>query len=84
MEVLYPRCAGLDVHKKTVVACVRLVEGGPPQSEIRTFGTTTGDLLNLSAWLSEKRRMHVVMEATGISWRPVWHILSDCRTESLN
>jgi transposase len=77
MEVLYPRCAGLDVHKKTVVACVRIMEGGPPQSEIRTFGTTTADLLNLSAWLSEKRCTHVVMEATGIYWRPVWHILSD-------
>jgi transposase len=77
MEVLYPRCAGLDVHKKTVVACVRVTEGGPPQSEIRTFGTTTGDLLNLSTWLSEKRCTHVVMEATGIYWRPVWHILSD-------
>jgi transposase len=77
MEVLYPRCAGLDVHKTTVVACVRLMEDGPPQSEIRTFGTTTGDLLNLSAWLSEKRCTHVVMEATGIYWRPVWHILSD-------
>jgi transposase len=77
MEVLYPRCAGLDVHKNTVVACVRLMEGGPPQSEIRTFGTTTGDLLNLSAWLSEKRCTQVVMEATGVYWRPVWHILSD-------
>lgn len=77
MEVLYPRCAGLDVHKTTVVACVRLMEAGPPQSEIRTFGTMTGDLLNLSAWLSEKRVTHVVMEATGIYWRPVWHILSD-------
>jgi transposase len=77
MEVLYPRCAGLDVHKKTVVACVRLMEGGPPQSEIRTFGTTTADLLNLSTWLSEKWCTHVVMEATGIYWRPIWHILSD-------
>jgi transposase len=77
MEVLYPRCAGLDVHKTTVVACVRLMEGGPPQSEIRTFGTTTGDLLNLSAWLSEKQCTHVVMEATGVYWRPVWRILSD-------
>ena len=77
MEVLYPHCAGLDVHKNTVVACVRLQEDGPPQSEIRTFGTTTGDLLNLSAWLSERRCTQVVMEATGIYWRPVWHILSD-------
>lgn len=77
MEVLYPRCAGLDVHKNTVVACVRLAEGGPARSEIRTFKTTTSDLLNLSAWLSEKQCTHVVMEATGIYWRPVWHILSD-------
>lgn len=77
MEVLYPRCAGLDVHKDTVVACVRLADQGPARKEIRTFKTTTRDLLNLSAWLSEKQCTHVVMEATGIYWRPVWHILSD-------
>jgi transposase len=77
MEVLYPRCAGLDVHKDTVVACVRIAEGGPARKETRTFKTTTSDLLNLSAWLSEKQCRHVVMEATGIYWRPVWQILSD-------
>ena len=77
MEVLYPHCAGLDVHKTTVVACARLAQSDGAHSEIRTFGTTTGDLLNLSAWLSEKRCTHVVMEATGVYWRPVWHILSD-------
>lgn len=81
MDVLYPRCAGLDVHKDTVVACVRVVDGGPARKEIRTFKTTTRDLLNLSAWLSQKQCTHVVMEATGIYWRPVWTILSDGEVE---
>ena len=81
MEVLYPRCAGLDVHKNTVVACVRIAEGGRPQKEIRTFGTATRDLLDLSAWLSQMQCTHVVMEATGIYWRPVWQILSDGEVE---
>jgi transposase len=73
MEVLYPYCAGLDVHKKTVVACRRL--SGQP-TEVRTFGTTTRELLLLSDWLSEGNVTHVVMESTGVYWRPVWHILS--------
>ncbi len=81
MEVLYSRCAGLDVHKDTVVACVRITEGGQPRKEIRTFGTRTSDLLNLSAWLSQEQCTHVVMEATGVYWRPVWQILSDGEVE---
>ena len=47
MEVLYPRCAGLDVHQQTVVACARIASGSTVQQEVRTFGTTTGDLLAL-------------------------------------
>ena len=77
MEVLYPRCVGLDVHKKSVVACVRLQEGGAVGREVQTFKTTTEGLLALSAWLSEHGCTHVAMEATGVYWRPVWHILSD-------
>ena len=77
MEVLYPRCAGLDVHKQTVVACLRVAQGGQVTHEVRTFKTTTTDLLALSAWLSESGCTHVAMEATGVYWKPVWHILSD-------
>jgi transposase len=77
MEVIHRRCAGLDVHKKTVVACVRLMEGSEVRREVRTFGTTTADLLALSAWLTENQVTHIAMEATGVYWKPVWHILSD-------
>src|SRR4051812_18176742 len=77
MEVLYPRCAGLDVHEATVVAAVRLVAGGKVAREVRTFATTTAGLLELAAWLSENGCTHVVMEATGVYWKPVWHILAE-------
>lgn len=76
MEVLYPRCAGLDVHKDSVVACVRCVTE-PVQKEVRTFGTTTSHLLALADWLTSHGCTHVAMEATGIYWKPVWHILED-------
>jgi transposase len=77
MEVIHRRCAGLDVHKQTVVACVRLVMGGEVQRQVRTFGTATADLLALSGWLAENEVTHIAMEATGVYWKPVWHILSD-------
>ncbi len=77
MDVLYPRCAGLDVHKDNVVAGVRLAGDGPARTEVRTFDTTTPGLLALSAWLAEQGCTHVAMEATGVYWKPVWHILSD-------
>lgn len=77
MDVLYPRCAGLDVHKDSVVAGVRLAGYGPTRTEVRTFDTTTPGLLALSAWLCEQRCSHVAMEATGVYWKPVWHVLSD-------
>ncbi len=76
MEVLYPRCAGLDVHKDTVVACVRCVTA-PKAHEVRTFGTTTRELLELSDWLESVGCTHVAMEATGVYWKPVWHLLED-------
>jgi transposase len=75
MEVMFPHCAGLDVHRDTVVACVRLVLDGVVSVEVRTFGTTTASLLNLSEWLSEHGVTHVAMEATGVYWKPVWHVL---------
>ena len=76
MDVLHPRCAGLDVHKKTVVAAVRLVEHGKVEVEVRTFETTTAGLIALAEWLSENGVTAAAMEATGVYWKPVWHILS--------
>jgi transposase len=77
MEVLYSRCAGLDVHKATVVACVRVLTEGTAQREVRTFDTTTPGLLALADWLIQHGCTHVAMEATGVYWKPVWHVLSD-------
>ena len=77
MEVLHPRCAGLDVHKDSVVAAVRLAEAGTVRTEVRHFDTTTPGLLALSAWLAECGCTHAAMEATGVYWKPVWHVLSD-------
>jgi transposase len=81
MEVLHQRCVGLDVHKKTVVAAVRLVEGNKVVTEVRTFPTTTAGLLALSDWLAQSDCTHVAMEATGVYWKPVWHVLSDGEIE---
>jgi len=77
MEVMHRRVAGLDVHKETVVACVRLMAGRKPTRECRTFATTTEALLGLLAWLTASRCTHVAMEATGVYWTPVWKILSE-------
>jgi transposase len=75
MEVIYPRCAGLDVHKQTVVACARVAGDGPLVQEVRTFDTTTSGLLALADWLGSFGVGQVVMEATGVYWKPVWHVL---------
>src|SRR6516225_4274347 len=77
MEVLYPHCAGLDVHKDTVVVCVRHMVNGTVSREVRTFKTTTKELLALSEWLATEGCTHIAMEATGVYWKPVWHILND-------
>jgi transposase len=74
MEVLYPRRAGLDVHKDGVVAAVRCVSA-PRHQEVRSFATTTGGLIALSDWLASHGCTHVAMEATGVYWKPVWHML---------
>lgn len=78
MEVLYERCCGLDVHKKTVVACL-LLPGphGQPSKEKRTFGTMTGDLLAMADWLEGSGCTHVAMESTGSYWKPVYNLLED-------
>lgn len=76
MDVIYTHCAGLDVHKQTVVAC-SITPGpqGEKQSEVRTFGTMTTDLLALSDWLATQGVTHVAMESTGEFWKPVYNIL---------
>ena len=66
MELLHQRCAGLDVHKQTVVACVRLASEGKLVTEVKTFKTTTPGLLALADWLAENDCTHVAMEATGV------------------
>ena len=76
MDILHDRCAGLDVHKKTVVACVRSVDdAGAVRERVRTFATATADLLELADWLAESGARHVAMESTGVYWKPVWHLL---------
>jgi transposase len=76
MQVLFARCAGLDVHKKTVVACVMLtLLSGEVSKQVRTFATTTESLLALADWLASQEVTHVAMESTGIFWRPVFNIL---------
>lgn len=75
MDVVYPRCAGLDVHQKTVVVCARVADGARVQREVHTFGTTTGELLALAEWLAARALTHVAMESTGVYWKPVWHVL---------
>ena len=76
MEVTFPRCAGLDIHKKTVAACVLVSEpGGAVHKEVRSFGTMTADLLALSDWLAEQQVTQVAMESTGVYWKPLYHLL---------
>lgn len=76
MEVLYPRAAGLDEHKKTVIACVNT----PEVRETRTFGTMTADLIKLKEWFLQCKVTHVHlrrMESTGVYWKPIWNLLED-------
>src|ERR1035438_9698261 len=77
MEVLHAHCAGLDVHKDSVVACVRHMVDGKVTTGVKTFKTTTQELMALSDWLSAEGATHIAMEATGVYWKPVWHILAD-------
>ena len=77
MELKYARCAGLDVHKDTVVACMRITIDGKVSRTTKTFGTLTRDLYALQAWLVAEQVTHVAMEATGVYWKPVWHILEE-------
>ena len=75
MKMLYSRCAGLDVHKKSVSACIRISRGQQTSQETRAFGTFTADLEDLRDWLVEHKVSHVAMESTGVFWIPVWNVL---------
>jgi transposase len=77
MEVLYPRCAGLDVHAGTVMACARIASEGQVRHHHLTVTTTTRGLLELAEWLAGHACTHVAMEATGVYWKPVWHVLEE-------
>jgi transposase len=77
MEVLYSRCAGLDVHARSVTACVRIAQDATITYDQYTASTTTRGLLALDAWLTTHGCTHVAMEATGVYWKPVWHVLED-------
>lgn len=80
MEVMYARCAGLDVHAATVVACVRIATGPAVTYAHRTVSTTSRGLLELADWLTGYGCTHVAMEATGVYWKPVWHVLEGALT----
>jgi transposase len=75
MNILHERCAGLDVHKQTVVACRRVMSGAQVVREVRSFPTTTRGLLMLADWLRAAGCTHAAMESTGVYWKPVWHVL---------
>jgi transposase len=75
VELLYGRCAGLDVHKKSVSACIRITDGNRTRKETATFRTFTADLERLGKWLEEHQVTHVALESTGVFWIPVWNIL---------
>jgi transposase len=77
MKLLCRRCAGIDVHKKSVSACIRRRVRGNPNVEIEeaVFGTFTQDLERLRQWLKERKVRQVAMESTGVYWIPVWNVL---------
>ncbi len=78
MDVVYTRCCGLDVHKKTVFAC-RITPGptGTPQKEVREFTTMSADILALGDWLAASGCTHIAMESTGVYWKPLYNLLED-------
>lgn len=79
MEILYSHCCGLDVHKKTITACIITPKG----KELKTFGTMTTDLLNLADWIKKQGCTHVAMESTGVYWKPIYNILEHYNLEIL-
>ncbi len=78
MQVVHARCCGIDVHKRSVVACVLLTQpDGAVRRHTATFGTMTADLLALHDWLGRYGVTHIAMESTGVYWRPVYNVLED-------
>jgi transposase len=76
MEVLYPRCSGLDVHKRFLVACLSIVQtNGQRQKELRQFTTMTSEILALKEWLQASGCRQIAMESSGVYWKPVFHLL---------
>jgi transposase len=75
MDLLYSRCCGLDVHKKSITACILVAEGSRPQKWLRRFGTMTRDIQELADWLHSSEVTHVAMESTGVYWKPIWNVL---------
>jgi transposase len=75
MEVVHPRCSGIDVHQASLAVCVAIKEEGNSEKHKLRCGTTTAELLRLADWLHGHQVTHVAMEATGVYWKPVWHIL---------
>jgi transposase len=77
MKTLHRRCAGVDVHSANVVACIRVMTIGKVRHEVRQFATSIRDLVALRDWFEAEKITHVAMEATGVYWKPVWHILEE-------
>ena len=77
MEIVVDRVAGLDVHKDTVMACIRTPGGRGRVQEVKEFSTFTRQLVRLRDWLDSEHVTLVVMEATGVYWKPVWHVLTE-------
>jgi transposase len=75
MDLLHSRCCGLDVHKKSITACVLIAAGPRPQKFLRRFGTMTADIRELADWLRSSEVTHVAMESTGVYWKPIWNVL---------
>ena len=75
MQVLYQRCAGIDVHLRFLVVCLSIVEAGQRRKEVRSFRNETADLLALRAWLLQEGCTHVGMESTGVYWLQVYRRL---------
>ena len=77
MEVVYPRCSGLDVHKRFVVACLSIVQHGERHKELRQVSTMTSDILAMKAWLKASGCQQIAMESSGVYWKPIFHLLED-------
>lgn len=76
MDVIHPRCAGLDVHKKSVTACARLLDSGNKVTKrTQSYATMTRDILKMADWLDAEGVTHVAMESTGVYWKPIYNLL---------